>query len=242
MRFFLVTVLLQEYNACMKHLLTIYHGSEHTVREPLYGYGRKNNDYGSGFYCTMDLELAKEWSARNPVKDGFVNIYSFDATGLDVLDLSREPALVWLTVLLENRTFSVKGSLAASASAYLRDNFMPDYETADVIYGWRADDSYFAYANDFINGALSLQSLKKAMTFGNLGMQYVLKSKKAFSRIIFEDAIRTSAKEYYKKRMKRDQEARESYLYDERFVFEKDDLYVTDIIRQEIKKDDPRIQ
>ena len=38
----------------------IYHGSEHIIEKPLFGYGKPYNDYGLGFYCTDQLEMAKE--------------------------------------------------------------------------------------------------------------------------------------------------------------------------------------
>ena len=40
----------------------IYHGSINIIKEPIYGYGKKYNDYGLGFYCTENIELAKEWA------------------------------------------------------------------------------------------------------------------------------------------------------------------------------------
>lgn len=66
---------------------------------------------------------------------------------------------------------------------YLLDNFKVNYKDFDVIVGYRADDSYFAFAQDFLNGTISYQQLSKAMQLGKLGFQYVLKSKKAFDSI-----------------------------------------------------------
>jgi len=34
-------------------------GSKDIIQKPIFGVGSKNNDYGIGFYCTLDLELAK---------------------------------------------------------------------------------------------------------------------------------------------------------------------------------------
>ena len=42
--------------------MRIYHGSKDIIKIPLYGYGKKYNDYGLGFYCTENIELAKEWA------------------------------------------------------------------------------------------------------------------------------------------------------------------------------------
>lgn len=44
----------------MKKML--YHGSSSIIRKPVFGFGKPYDDYGSGFYCTEVLDLAKEWS------------------------------------------------------------------------------------------------------------------------------------------------------------------------------------
>lgn len=237
----LVAILLWMYTNYVSKLI-LYHGSDHIVEKPSYGYGKLHNDYGQGFYCTQDPELAKEWSVTSTDGNGYVNIYEFDDTDLNVLNLDNKSILTWISILLVNRTFEVRGALAGAALAYLKDNFLIDCSGYDAIYGWRADDSYFAYASDFINGTLSVQRLGRAMRFGNLGMQYVLKSKEAFDRIVFKESMLVPSMMYYKKRMARDAEARESYLYGERQAFDKDDIFITDIMRQEIGRDDPRLQ
>ena len=35
--------------------MKLYHGSENIIEKPVYGYGKKYNDYGVGFYCTEDI-------------------------------------------------------------------------------------------------------------------------------------------------------------------------------------------
>lgn len=40
--------------------LIIYHGSKDIIEKPYYHGGNAKNDYGFGFYCTENLELAKE--------------------------------------------------------------------------------------------------------------------------------------------------------------------------------------
>lgn len=41
---------------------TLYHGSQIILEKPEYGKGARNNDYGRGFYCTEEIELAREWA------------------------------------------------------------------------------------------------------------------------------------------------------------------------------------
>jgi hypothetical protein len=40
---------------------TIYHGSKDKIKIPIYGYGKSYNDYGLGFYCTEEIDLAKDF-------------------------------------------------------------------------------------------------------------------------------------------------------------------------------------
>ena len=49
----------------MEKLITLYHGSEQLVEEPTLGKGKKNNDFGLGFYCTKSEDLAKEWAVSS---------------------------------------------------------------------------------------------------------------------------------------------------------------------------------
>ena len=37
----------------------IYHGSDHIIEHPEFGYGKTYNDYGTGFYCTENPNMAK---------------------------------------------------------------------------------------------------------------------------------------------------------------------------------------
>ena len=39
--------------------IVLYHGSDKILSKPLFGYGKIYNDYGQGFYCTQNSELAK---------------------------------------------------------------------------------------------------------------------------------------------------------------------------------------
>lgn len=41
--------------------MKVYHGSLQQIIEPHFGFGNPKTDYGLGFYCTENLELAKEW-------------------------------------------------------------------------------------------------------------------------------------------------------------------------------------
>ena len=218
------------------------HGSRFVVERPEYGKGKPYNDYGRGFYCTETPDMAKEWAvARN--RNGFVNHYELDCAGLDILDLSQTCGVLgWLAVLLENRTFDVSSALAHEAREYLKRVFMPDYHGRDCIIGYRADDSYFSFAQDFINGAISYRQLGSAMRLGKLGEQFVLRSKRAFERVEFKGYELVLAEEWYGRKIARDKAARREYFDHERTLRLKGDIYVMQILDEDMTSDDPRLQ
>ena len=223
-------------------VITLFHGSTKIVEKPILGVGNPKNDYGLGFYCTENLELAKEWASTER-NDGFANSYEMDIEGLDILRLNRKPyhILNWLAILLENRTFVLSQGLPTEAKAYLLENFLPDYEQYDLIIGYRADDSYFSFANAFLNNTISLEQLRKAMYLGKLGEQVVLKSEKAFSKIIFIESIPVDSNLYYPKRQARDRQAREDYQKEKTATSSVDAVYMIDILREKWTNDDSRL-
>ena len=195
-------------------VIDIYHGSPKVIEQPVFGAGKVHNDYGRGFYCTEHAELAKEWACSSD-NDGYANHYQLATKGLTVLNLNTPEynILNWLAILLENRKFNVAEGLPQRARAYILENFKVDYKKYDIIIGYRANDSYFSYAGDFVNGTLSLSDLSEAMRLGKLGEQVVLKSKKAFEALTFVEAIKAPRQEYFAKYKQRDEEARGKYRH-----------------------------
>jgi hypothetical protein len=219
---------------------TLFHGSSEIINNPQFGKGNLHNDYGLGFYCTENLELAKEWACSN-VSGGYANKYSIDLTNLSVLNLSEKEynILNWISLLLNNRTFSLNNQIASEGKNYLIQNFMPNIENFDIIIGYRADDSYFAFAQDFLNNAISIKTLENAMKLGNLGKQTVIKSKKAFELLSFENAEHVDGNIYFNKRKERDDKARNDYLKKDRLEkIDSDELFLIDILRRQVKQND----
>ncbi len=217
----------------------LYHGSARIVDKPQYGSGKPNNDYGLGFYCTKDYDLAGEWAVSLD-SDGYVNEYTLDTDGIRILDLndSEYCILDWLWILLENRRFDIQSDFGGEAIKYLRDNFSFDYRAFDLIKGYRADDSYFSFAQDFLNNAISIRTLERALKLGGLGEQTVLISKRAFDRIVFTGYQRVASAKYYPSKEMRDTKARDEYRNLRREPWKKGEIYMMQIIDREMKRDD----
>lgn len=228
----------------MKKDLIIYHGSQQIVEVPKFGLGKTYNDYGQGFYCTQSVELAKEWAC--PIKnDGYANKYVMHFDGLNVIHLTTGEynILNWLAILLKNRKFDITSPVGNSARDFILSRFMPDTDNVDVIIGYRADDSYFSFAEDFVNNVISLRDLEMAMKLGTLGEQVVLISERSFKQIEFIEQEIADYREYYFKRTQRDKKARETYASRKKNLQQLiNDVFILDIIREDMKNDDPRLQ
>ena len=224
----------------MDKLITVYHGSEKIIEMPTFGEGKKNNDFGLGFYCTESADLAKEWAVSS-LRNGFANRYSLDTEHLNILNLNGADYTIlnWIAVLVEHRLFSIKTPVARRAKRYLIDHFGVNVNAYDLIIGYRADDSYFDYAESFLNNGITAEQLARAMRLGKLGEQIVIKSPFAFSKLKYEGFDVAEKDRYYVLRKARDDEA--NRLYTEILEEDSDGLYMQDIMRGGIKNDDPRI-
>lgn len=224
--------------------MLLYHGSERRIEKPQFMLGKEHNDYGRGFYCTQDLELAKEWACKDG-RDGYANSYLLDAAGLKILNLADEQysVLNWIAILLNNRTFSLQDEISIDARDYVIENFGIDTRAFDVVIGYRADDSYFAYAQSFIGNALPVRSLAKAMMLGNLGIQVALVSERAFAGLKHQSAEFADKSVYHERFLRRDSDARRTFREELRKSrMYRDDIFVMDILREGIRNEDVRLR
>ena len=81
-------------------MLKVYHGSTEVIKKPILELSKPHNDYGRGFYCTEDIELAKEWACKSNL-NGIVNVYNLDISSLKVLYLNSDKYSVLNLILKE---------------------------------------------------------------------------------------------------------------------------------------------
>ena len=104
---------------------------------------------------------------------------------------------------------------------------------ADVIIGYRADDSYFSFARAFLENRISLAQLERAMKLGGLGRQVVAVSEAAFGALTFAGAETAPASQWHERRMRRDERARRDFdriLHEE--PFDPAGVYMLDLMRE----------
>ncbi|SHI69903.1 DUF3990 domain-containing protein [Pseudobutyrivibrio xylanivorans] len=190
--------------------IVLYHGSLTKTFTPRYGLGEEKHDYGKGFYLTENDDLAQEWAVCRPdVKNGYVHQYELDLDGLKVLDFQKEDVLAWLAELMKHRDADDSKRYRVLATKFI-EKYGIDTSGYDVIKGWRADASYFYIAKEFVRDNKDIRILKDLLSLGGLGIQYCIKSEKAYSQLKeIENGLRIVDYEVFNEKYNsRDAEAR----------------------------------
>ena len=180
--------------------MKLYYGSQTAFQNPTFGQGNPNNDYGLGFYLTQEKRLAELWAGQYP-NGGYAISFSLKMNDLRVLrldDSSAESILRWIALLTKYRFSYVRRIEYQQTIDWLNRHFPTAVDDYDVIVGYRADDAYFNYSLGFVSGSISLETLSLAMKLGNLGLQYVLKSREAFSRLEYISCEAVAYSDEYK--------------------------------------------
>ena len=139
-------------------MMKLYHSSKTEIREPDIYRGRKNADFGQGFYLTPDKEFTYRWARR----DSVVNEYELDESGLVIHTFDR--SVDWFNYIFYNRR--AKDSI-----------------TADVIIGPIANDTIFDTFGIISSGYLNPKEAMKLLMIGPEYTQVAIKSEKAAAQL-----------------------------------------------------------
>ena len=161
--------------------MILYHGSASDPVVPTFGLGNDHHDYGRGFYLTDDLDLAREWAVCRPEEsNGWVHAYRLKGADLKVLDLQQQGVLAWMAELMKHREAGRSKRFGMLSEKFVA-KYGVDSSGYDVIRGWRANASYFYIVTEFVHDEIDIDILEELLMLGGLGMQYCLKSEKAFA-------------------------------------------------------------
>lgn len=191
--------------------ITLYHGTPDEIVTPQYGLGDEKHDYGKGFYLTESIDLAKEWAVCRPDEtNGWVHKYELDTNGLQILDFQELNVLSWLAELMKHRDADDTKRYRVLAEKFI-DKYGIDTTGYDVIKGWRANASYFYIAKQFVKDNIDIDILKELLSLGGLGIQYCIKTEKAYSQLseVKDSLLSIEYSEFNKKYNERDITARE---------------------------------
>ena len=127
--------------------------------------------------------MASEWSVCNPVeKNGWVHKFMLNTHELKILDFEKYDILSWLAELMKHRDADTGRRYKVLAPRFIEKYQIPT-EGYDVIKGWRANASYFYIAKCFVRDEVDISILPDLLKLGDLGIQYCLKSEKAFQAL-----------------------------------------------------------
>ena len=161
--------------------MIVYHTGFSEIRNPDVHYGRKNADFGQGFYMTDDREFSFRWARERKGSDTFVNQYDLTLDGLNVRTLDRD--LAWFEYIMDNR-------------AGKRDAF-PE---ADIILGPIANDTIYNTFGILSSGLLSREQMRVVLMLGPAYRQIVLKTEKAAGNLIWRSATVVSKEDIFRYR------------------------------------------
>ena len=148
-------------------VMKLYHTSDREIRNPDIHHGRKNADFGWGFYLTPDRDFTCRWAGNNAV----VNEYELDERGLLIHRFTRNQE--WFQYFFQNRR--LKDGLAV-----------------DVVLGPIANDTIFDTLGMISSGLLEPETAMRLLLIGPEYTQVVIKTEKAASQLRWTGAERIS--------------------------------------------------
>ncbi|SDZ89619.1 Protein of unknown function [Pseudobutyrivibrio sp. ACV-2] len=168
--------------------MLVYHVGFDTIKIPDIHYGRKNADFGQGFYLTDDKEFSYRWAKEKSGADTILNEYELDLTGLSVHEFTRGED--WFNYIYGNR------------------HLKPDEIGADVIIGPIANDIIYDVLGITTSGFLPKDDAMKLFLIGPTYKQIVIKSEKAVSQLSWIKSSVLTSEELvdYHKQMKIEEE------------------------------------
>ena len=171
-----------------ENTMIIFHAGELEIREPDLKHGRKNADFGQGFYTTPDEEFAARWARAGKGTEPCVNMYELDTEELRVKLFTRDEE--WARYIYSNRR---------------AQDTLPDY---DVIIGPIANDTLYDVLGLTTSGMLTMDQTLAVLQIGPVYEQVVLKSDKAAANLrwISSRRLRKEETSLYKAIVKREEE------------------------------------
>ena len=145
--------------------MKLYHTGNTEIREPDIRRGRKNADFGQGFYLSPDMDFAYRWAGKNAI----VNEYELDENGLYIHRFRRDEG--WFDYIFNNRR--AKDSLSA-----------------DVVIGPIANDTIFETFGIISSGFLKTEDAMKLLLIGPEYIQAAVKTEKAVKHLRWIRSVR----------------------------------------------------
>ena len=165
----------------------VYHSGFVKIEKPDIHHGRKNADFGQGFYLSDNEEFYKRWAKFRKGEETMINRYELDLNGLKVRYLKRDEE--WFSYHYDNR--------------YNKEDIYND----DVIIGPIANDTIYDTFGIISSGILSKEEAMTLLLIGPEYTQIVLKSEKTVRQLKWLDTrgLKQEEVSYYQKTVKEEE-------------------------------------
>lgn len=154
----------------------LFHTGIQVIDKPDITVGRKNADFGQGFYLSDNEEFSRRWARERKGHTTYLNTYCLQTDGLKVKRLVRDEE--WFRYIRANRLN--------------RPDIFADY---DLIIGPIANDTIYDTWGIITSGLLEENQALRLLMTGPVYEQTVIKTEKAVSALRFTGAVEMSSEE-----------------------------------------------
>jgi hypothetical protein len=205
--------------------ILLFHGAKSTIIGNIdINKGRKNNDFGHGFYCGESYEQSASFVEN--FENSSVYYFSLDVTGLRSLKyvVDRD----WMLTIAYFR-----GTLNEYKNSIVIKNLISRLEGVDYVVAPIADNKMFRIIDSFINGEITDEQCKHCLAATNLGFQYVLLNDNAISRLKMLECCYLSNEErnHYRKIKLEDNKISDDKVKLARIQYRGKGLYIDEILK-----------
>lgn len=148
----------------------VYHGSNVIVEKPLVNIGRKDLDFGPGFYLTPLFEQASKWAARiktiRRAEQAIVNVYEYSLpTGYNIkrFDAYNKE---WLDFIVDSRAGK------------------QPWKGFNIIEGGVADDRVIDAVEAYINGYADVEHTLRQLVYHKPNYQICILNQEVVEKFI----------------------------------------------------------
>ncbi|MCR5652357.1 MAG: DUF3990 domain-containing protein [Ruminococcus sp.] len=147
----------------------LFHTGFQIIEKPDIKAGRKNADFGQGFYLSDDIEFSMRWARERKGQTTYLNRYELDTEGLNVKYFTRSAE--WFEYIYANRA-----------------NYPDLLAEYDVIAGPIANDTLYDTWGIIVSGLIAKEDALQLLMLGGTYEQIVIKTEKAAAALRFMSA------------------------------------------------------
>ena len=156
--------------------MLLFHTGFSEIPSPDVAHGRRNADFGPGFYLSDSEAFSRRWARERSGSETVVNRYELETEGLLIREFQRDGD--WFEYISRNRA-----------------GFPDSLKDYDVIAGPIANDTIYDTWGILTSGLLPPQTALQLLCLGNEYRQIVIKTERATKHLRFLSAYRMNHEE-----------------------------------------------